>query len=63
MPIDISDEPSPLSSWSFGQGYSNSKFEWTKSIILYFHRSVECHDVHSNIRVRLKNNKKYLFYS
>lgn len=53
MPIDVSEEPSPLLSWSVGQGYSNSKFEWTKRVILYFHSSIEYYGVHSNIQVRI----------
>lgn len=54
MPIDITDSPSPLVSWNVGKDYTNSKFDWTKRLILYFHSSVEITGKRSTTQVSLQ---------
>jgi len=49
MPLDISGEYSPLTSWRVGKGMINSPMFWTTDCILYFHKSIKYSDIHPDV--------------
>lgn len=51
----MSGEPSPMVSWRVGRGIIESPLEWTKSCILYFHKSAEANATYRDVLVRILN--------
>lgn len=53
MPVDRTEEPSPLASWRFAQGIIYSRNEWTNQCTLLFHTSLKRNKIYPFIKVSL----------
>lgn len=58
--MDVSEVYSPLVSWNVGRDYFKPRFDWTKRVMLFFHKSVELNEGHSYLPVRLLKVVQYI---